>query len=100
MLTRLYQELRKLIGPLAFDVLLRRSLALSRRTHPALEAVTSSSDANLIGLDRVPDASVGEGALTVVSHFVELLVVLIGEDLAMRLVEDVWPTVLVEEEMR
>ncbi len=102
MLLRLHAELGKLIGSLAFDVLLRRALVLARRTHPVLANVTSGADAKLTGLDRAPgaDDSLGDAALTIVSHFVELLVVLIGEDLAMRLVEDVWPAVMVDEETR
>lgn len=102
MLKRLHQELGKLIGPLAFDVLLERSLVLARRAHPSLAAVTSGPEATLRGLDPEAPAggSVGDGALTIVCHFVELLVVLIGEDLAMRLVEDVWPAVTVQEETR
>ena len=36
--------------------------------------------------------------MAIVAHFMELLAVLIGEDLAMRLLRDVWPAAAEEEE--
>jgi len=99
MLQRLYRELGKLIGSLAFDVLLARSVVLARREHPALASVASGPGAALSGLEGA-DASLSASALGIVFHFVELLVALIGEDLALRLVQDAWPAVVVEEEPR
>jgi hypothetical protein len=89
-LTRLHQSLVKLIGSAGFDVLIARSLVLARRAHPALAGVTVGPGGRLTGVDDTAMA-LQEGAMSVVSHFMELLVVLIGEDLAMRLVRNVWP---------
>lgn len=92
-LSRLDRQLGKLVGSVGFDVLLNRSLALARRARPALAGVTAGPDGKLEGLARLaregtePD----DEALAVVSHLIELLVTMIGEDLAMRLLLDVWP---------
>jgi hypothetical protein len=92
-LTRLHQSLVKLIGSAGFDVLVARSLVLARRAHPALAGVGAGPGGRLTGVDDAARDPVAlqEGAMAVVSYFMELLVVLIGEDLAMRLVRDVWP---------
>ncbi len=97
---RLYQQLSKLVGPAGFEVLLARSIVLARRTHPALSGITAGAGGSLQGVD---DAArdrlmVQGGALAIAEHFVELLAVLIGEDLAMRLLRDVWPGVAEEHE--
>lgn len=99
LLTCLHHDLGKLIGSHAFDVLLGRSVVLARRAYPVLAAVASIPEAKLtvLGSASATDDSLGEGALAIVSHFIELLAVLIGEDLAMRLVHDVWPAVMEEE---
>ena len=89
---RLRESLSDLVGAAGFDVLLGRSLVLARRVHPFLAAVAPGADGALTGLDKGLDlASVEQGTVTIVSHFVELLAVLIGEDLALHLVRDVWP---------
>jgi hypothetical protein len=92
-LSRLHQSLIKLIGSAGFDVLVARSLVLARRAHPALAGVTASPGGRLAGVDDAAGDPVArrEATMAVVSHFMELLVVLIGEDLAMRLLRDVWP---------
>jgi hypothetical protein len=96
---RLHRELRKLIGPAGFDVLLIRSLVLARRANPFLAGVTAGPEGRLAGLDEAARAGVAlqEGATAIVSYFIELLVVLIGEDLAMRLVRGIWPATAEEE---
>jgi len=92
-MTRLYQQLGKLVGSAGFDVLLARSLVLARRTNPALAGVTAGPGGTLAGLDDPArdGAELQQGAMSIVAHFIELLVVLIGEDLGMRLLRDVWP---------
>ena len=96
---RLYQELAKLLGPDGCDALLRRSLVLARRAHPALASVSVSSGGTFVGLDNIPreGAALQEGAIAIVSQFIGLLVVLIGEDLAMLLVRDIWPLAAEED---
>ena len=97
---RLHMELRKLLGPAGVDVLLARSVILVRRAHPVLAGVTAGSGGTLAGLDdaALQGAEVKEGAVAIVVHFIELLVTLIGEDLAMGLVRNVWPEAVEEEE--
>jgi hypothetical protein len=99
-LERLYQELAPLLGPAGFDALLARSLVLARRLHPGLAGISVGSRGSLSGLDDAPGENVerAQGAPAIVSHFVELLVVLVGEDLAMVLMRDIWPTAAEEEE--
>ena len=93
-LTRLYQQLGKLIGPAGFDALLGRSLVLARRTRPALALVTSAAEGKLEGLDALSrsESDSDDAALTIVAQFVELLVTLIGEDLALGMLRDLWST--------
>jgi hypothetical protein len=92
LIERLHQALGKLIGSAGFDVLLARALVLARRTHPELAGITARPGGALEGLDDAHGGvALEEGALAIVAHFVELLVVLIGDDLAMRLLRDVWP---------
>jgi len=98
-LTRLHQELGKLIGPAGFDVMLARSLVLARRAHPLLTGIVVGPGGTLTGLDQTArdPGALEEGQAAIVAHFIELLVNLIGEDLAMRLVRDVWPAAAEEE---
>jgi hypothetical protein len=88
---RLHASLAKLIGQGGFDVLLRRSLALARREHELLVGVVVGPRGELTGLnDPSRDLEAIEQAeVAIVAHFIELLVVLIGEELAMRLLDEV-----------
>jgi len=97
-MVRLHGALGKLIGPAGFDVLVARSLVVARRAHPVLVGIMAGPGGTFIGFDKGERDRVAlqEGAMAIVAHFIELLVVLIGEDLTMRLLRDVWPTV--EEE--
>lgn len=90
---RLHEQLGKLIGPAGLDVLLARALVLARRTHPNLAGITVGPGGTLASLDHTGrnDAAQAEAATAIVSHFVELLVTLVGEDLALRLVRDALP---------
>jgi hypothetical protein len=89
---RLHESLAKLVGTGGFDVLLARSLVLARRTHPFLAGVVAGPGGTLTGFGEAASDRVSVEAATVaiVSYFIELLVVLVGEDLAMRLLRDVW----------
>ena len=92
-MTQLCQALGKLIGPAGIDVLIARALVLARRGHPVLAGVTAGPGGTLTGLDDAASNRVAlqEAAMAIISQFIELLVTLIGEDLALRLVGDVWP---------
>ena len=97
---RLHKELGKLIGPAGIDVLLARSVVLARRDHPVLAGITAGPGGTLAGLGEaaLEGAELQEGAIAIVAHFMELLVSLIGEDLAMDLVRGVWPAAEEEED--
>jgi hypothetical protein len=100
---RLHEELGKLVGDAGVDVLLRRSVVLARRAHPVLAGVTAGPGGTLAGLKDAalegPElAELQDGARAIVGHFIELLVTLIGEDLAMGLARAVWPSAVEEEE--
>ena len=93
-LTQLHRRLGKLVGPLGFDVLLGRALVLARRVHPTpVQAMGTPADKPEDPTEVAPErATLDDGALTIVSYFLELLVTLIGEDLAMHVIRDIWPT--------
>ncbi len=97
-LARLRAQLGDLIGPAGLDVLVARAVVLARRGHPVLAGVGVEPGGAFTGLDAVGDeAALQAAALSIFAHVFELLSVLIGEDLTMRLVRDVWP-IAVEEE--
>jgi len=93
LIARLYRDLAQLLGRLAFDALLERSLMLARCAHPILERVCASPRGMLMGLDApsLDGPVLREGAVAIVCQFVELLVVLVGEDLVVILLHDLWP---------
>ena len=97
--TQVHEALSKLIGPAGVDVLLARSLVLARRAHPVLAEITAGPHGALAGLDDAArdGSALEEATVAVLSHFVQLLILLIGEDLAMRLVREVWPAVMEEK---
>ncbi len=97
---RIHSELGKVLGPAGVDVLLARSVVLARRAHQVLAGVTAGPGGTLAGLDAaaIQGVELEEGAVAIVAHFIELLVTLIGEDLAKGLVRNVWPEAVEEEE--
>jgi hypothetical protein len=99
-LLRLHEGLWKLIGRAGFDVLLARALVLAQKDHPVLVGVRAGPDGTLAGFDAAPreNDEFRAGATAIVSRFVELLVVLVGEDLAMRLLRDICPELRQEKE--
>jgi hypothetical protein len=99
-MTRIHSELGKVLGPAGVDVLLARSVVLARRAHPVLAGITAGPGGALAGLDEaaLQGAALQEGSVAIVAHFIELLATLIGEDLAMGLVRNVWPEAVEGEE--
>jgi hypothetical protein len=98
-LVRLHLELGGLIGAAGFDVLVARSLVLAGRVHSVLAQITAGSGGTVVGLEALGDGAAADAAaISIVAHFIELLSVLVGEDLAMRLVRNVWPAAAEEEE--
>lgn len=88
---RLHATLAKMVGTNGFDVLLGRALSLARRSHPVLAPFVVGPGGRIAGpADAAPDpVAVERAAVAVVANFAELLVVLIGEDLTMRLLREV-----------
>ena len=88
---RLHVSLARLVGANGFDVLLARALVLAKRSHPVLARFVVRPGGKVDGAaDPAADqAAVERAAVAVVANFVELLVVLIGEDLTMRLLRKV-----------
>ncbi len=104
----LHDRTGKVVGSGGFDVLFARALVLARRRHPILASVSAAAGGALSDSADESDAAVMQAAIVAVfATFVELLAVLIGEDLALRLVRDAWPetsvidaTTLPDEEKR
>lgn len=95
---KLRQHLSKLVGPAGFHALVSRALVLARNDHPVLNGVTVDPDGGLVGMTAVamdPNWHDGQtdALYAVLANFLWLLVTFIGEDLALRLVQDLWPEV-------
>jgi hypothetical protein len=95
---RLYRRLRDLIAPAGYQALLVRALFLARAECGLLQGIevkTMPEGVRLDGLrESVRDHDVADvraclvGAL---ANFIWLLVTLVGQDLALRLVRGAWP---------
>lgn len=104
------RALQRLRGPLiahfgaeGFYGLLRRALQLARREYAFLEPVEAGArdEACLKGLpesvrERAP-ADVRAGLAGVLANLLWLLVTFIGQNLALRLVSQVWPEAMIGE---
>jgi hypothetical protein len=91
----------KLRGPLAqlmgvggFYSLMSRALAIARAEQASLAAVRILPDGTLEGLEN--SGQVQEGAVVIMSQLLGLLIVFIGEPLALGLVRETWPEVRME----
>jgi len=91
---KLQLSLTRLAGADAFSALMRRSLALSRAEIPALKDVKVGPEGCVVGLDLVTAGGGSESGTTVTANLLWLLVTFMGEPVAMRLVTDVWPDIL------
>jgi hypothetical protein len=93
---KLRPHLRTLMGNVGFRALLSRSLALASAEVPWLRAVRVKEDGSLEGLDEfdapVPPKALFEGSVVLLAQLLGLLVAFIGENLTVRLVREVWPT--------
>ncbi len=92
---KLRPHLATLMGNVGFRALLSRALALANAEVPWLRAVHVKADGSFEGLDELA-AQVGpekifEGCVVLLARLLGLLVALIGEDLTLRLVREVWP---------
>jgi hypothetical protein len=94
---RLRDQLVDLLGSGGVSALLRRALHLAQREQPLLAGVAVSGEpsACFIGLAESLAASTdGEAtaaAATVLTHMLDLLVILLGEELGMKPIVKLWP---------
>ena len=100
-LAQVCERLRLVITPLAgsagFHSLLARALALAKADHALLKPIKVLENGTIVGFDsgdtQDADAAAGLAAAKcgLVSQLLDLLTILIGEQLTMRLVRDAWP---------
>ena len=93
---KLRQHLAKLIGIAGFQSRLARSLVLAKPEALWLLSVRVGSDGTLEEIhegDPPSEALVAEGYTALLAQFLALLVTFIGESLMLRLVQEIWPTV-------
>ena len=91
---RLRQPLITLAGLAGFRSLLSRALTLARADAPDLSAVQVAADGSLKGLDELAsqaEEEAQEGGVVLITQLIGLLLTFIGNDLTLRLVQDVWP---------
>ncbi len=90
---QLAEDLSRWFGPFGFHALFSRALAEARSHHPALEGVRihSATDPSLEGFSesiaRHGTDAVTEGIVAMLTAFIDLLSRLIGEDMALKLLD-------------
>ena len=92
---RLRPHLAALMGGVGFSAFLTRALTLSITAFPWLREITVNADGSFRGFNeleaQVKPGTLIEGCVAVFANLLGLLEALIGEDLTLRLVRDVWP---------
>ncbi len=92
---KLRPPLVTLMGNTGFHALLSRALALANAEVPWLRAVHVNADGSFEGLDelegQVDPEEIALGCIVLLAQVLGLLVVLIGENLTLRLVREAWP---------
>jgi len=87
--------LTALMGNVGFRALISRALALANAEVSWLRAVHVKADGSLEGLGeleaQVDPEEMAEGSVVLAAQLLGLLVVLIGENLTLRLVSEAWP---------
>ena len=88
-------HLATLMGNAGFRALLSRSLVLASGEVPWLRALHVKSDGSLEGLDeleaQIDSEQNSEGGVVLLAQLLGLLTAFIGENLAVRLLREVWP---------
>jgi hypothetical protein len=88
--SELYTGLSRWIGTMGYRILFDRALALARAEHPALSGLECLGGDQAVSTDIQPAPSAAEvaaGMMTLVATLVELLGRIVGEEMAVRLVE-------------
>jgi len=92
---KLRAHLATLMGNVGFRALLSRALVLTNAEVPWLRAVHVKGDGSLEGLEELsaqvdPDECF-KGSIELLAQLLGLLGTLIGENLTLRLVHEIWP---------
>ena len=94
---KLRPYLATLMGSTGFHALLSRALAVANADDAWLRTVHVKEDGSLGGFDgpKVPvhPEERAQGSVVLVSQLLGLLVAFIGENLTVRMVRELWPTV-------
>jgi hypothetical protein len=91
---KLREPLAQLMGLGGYYSLMSRAIAIARPEQASLAAVRVLPDGTLEGLEN--SGQVQEGAVVIMSQLLGLLIVFIGEPLALGLVRETWPEVRME----
>lgn len=106
---KLHLQLSKMIGQEAFQTLLARALTLAAAEFPHLNTIRIEANGSLVGLHGAAQArpqkapptltqqDAVEGVVALIASLLELLFVLIGEDLTVRLLHVVSPELTLPE---
>ena len=98
---KLHLHLATFMGSTGFRALLTRALALATAEVPWLCEVRIQADWSLAGLEelqeRLDPDELFEGGVVLLACLLGLLVVLIGENLTLCLVREVWPKVPLDD---
>jgi hypothetical protein len=85
----------KFMGVIGFSSLLSRALVLAKADVPLLSGVQVRADGTFEGLNEIEQnsdsAAVENAGIVLLTQFLGMLVLFIGETLTLRLVRDVWP---------
>jgi hypothetical protein len=98
---KLRPQLATLMGNAGFRALLSRALALANAEVRWLRAVHVKADGSLEALEELhaqldPDEFL-EGGVVLLAQLLGLLVAFIGENLALRMVREVWPKLSLDD---
>lgn len=98
---RFRQVLTTLLGVAGFRALLTRAVTLAKAEASDLRAVEVAPDGSLAGLsEAVADGGrrrLTDGEVVLVAHLLGLLVTFVGEALMLRVVQDAWPKVRLDD---
>lgn len=104
-LVKMRLHLAELLGAVGVTALLRRAVILARSDYPELGDIAAMG----VGLFQGREADVedstrnttasAESIFAVLSHFLALLETFIGQNLTLRLLTGIWPTITIQESL-
>jgi hypothetical protein len=99
---KLRRPLSTLAGAAGFRSLLRRALTLAKQEIPALNAmqVTPEGSLDFLGEGRSNPDDVTQGGIVLIAQLLGLLVIFIGESLTLRLLQETWPDVVDDHDLK